>query len=71
LSVKRCIATVGVIAALSGMARAQDSPRLLLTPQRLRRLQRDRARQTLRWQNFEARVQSVPDSPERGFELAL
>jgi len=47
------------------------APRLLLTPQRLRRLQRDRERQTVRWQHFESRVKSVPDSPERGFELAL
>jgi hypothetical protein len=37
----------------------------------LRRLQRDCQRQTARWQNFEARVESVPDSPQRGFELAL
>jgi hypothetical protein len=47
------------------------SARLLLTPQRLRRLQRDRERQTVRWLDFEKRVQSVPDSRERGFELAL
>ncbi len=46
-------------------------PRLLLTPQRLRRLQRDRERQTIRWVDFEKRVQTVPESPERGFELAL
>jgi hypothetical protein len=46
-------------------------PKLLLNPQRLRRLQRDRERQTIRWANFESRVQSAPDSPERGFELAL
>lgn len=45
--------------------------KLLLTPQRLRRLQRDRERETIRWVNFERRVQTVPDSPERGFELAL
>lgn len=44
---------------------------LLLTPQRLRRLKRDRERQTARWINFQKRVESVPDSPERGFELAL
>jgi hypothetical protein len=37
----------------------------------LRRLERDRDRQTVRWTNFETRVQSVPDSPQRGFELAL
>jgi hypothetical protein len=51
---------------------AQDhSPQLLLTPKRLKRLQRDRQRQTTRWINFENRVNSVPDSSERGFELAL
>ena len=44
---------------------------LLLTPKRLRRLQRDHERQTERWVNFERRVQSVPDSRERGWELAL
>lgn len=49
----------------------QPSYRLLLTPQRLRRLQRDRVRQTIRWEDFDARVQSAPDSPQRGFELAL
>jgi hypothetical protein len=46
-------------------------PRLLLTAQRLRRLKRDRERKTSRWLNFENRVNTVPDSPERGFELAL
>ena len=50
---------------------AEDSPKLLLTPQRLKRLKRDRDRQTPRWLNFEERVKNVPDSPERGFELAL
>lgn len=53
-------------------ANAQEhSPQLLLTPKRLKRLQRDRERQTTRWINFENRVNSVPDSSERGFELAL
>lgn len=47
------------------------SPKLLLNAQRLRRLKRDRERQTQRWLNFEQRVRSVADSPERGFELAL
>jgi hypothetical protein len=70
LRVRRWIAAAVVIAGLSP-ARGQDVSQLLLTPQRLRRLQRDRERQTVRWQNFEARVESVPDSPERGFELAL
>ena len=47
------------------------APKFFLTPQRLRRLQRERERQTQRWVNFENRVKTVPDSPERGFELAL
>jgi hypothetical protein len=47
------------------------SPQLLLPAQRLRRLKRDHERQTQRWVNFENRVNSIPDSPERGFELAL
>jgi hypothetical protein len=42
-----------------------------LTTQRLKRLKRDRDRQTPRWLNFEERVKNAPDSPERGFELAL
>ena len=46
-------------------------PTLLLSPKLLRRLQRDRQRQTARWLDFEKRVQTAPDSPERGFELAL
>jgi len=50
---------------------ASSSPHLLLTPLRLRRLQRDRERQTVRWINFQSRVRNVPNSPERGFELAL
>jgi hypothetical protein len=48
-----------------------SAPQLLLTPRRLHRLQLDRQRQTVRWMNFENRVKTVPDSPERGFELAL
>ena len=44
---------------------------MLLNAQRLRRLKRDRERQTPRWTNFENRVNTVADSPERGFELAL
>ena len=46
-------------------------PKLLLNAQRLRRLKRDRERKTTRWMAFENRVNTVPDSPERGFELAL
>ncbi len=46
-------------------------PKLLLTSKLSKRLTRDRERNTPRWLNFENRVKSVPDSPERGFELAL
>ncbi len=50
---------------------SEQGYQLLLSPQRVRRLRRDRERNTQRWVNFEKRVQSVPDSAERGFELAL
>ena len=56
------------------MAFSQDvtgGAKLLLTPQRLRRLERDRDRQTVRWINFEKRIRTTADSTERGFELAL
>jgi hypothetical protein len=46
-------------------------PHLLLTPRRLHRLKLDAQRQTERWTNFEKRVKTVSESPERGFELAL
>ena len=42
-----------------------------MTPQRLHRLRLEKDRQTIRWADFDNRVQTVPDSPERGFELAL
>ncbi len=50
---------------------AVHTPHLLLSAKLLRRLKRDRERQTTRWNNFENRVRNVADSPERGFELAL
>ncbi len=66
------VATFAFLAfSLSCLLSAQTTPKLLLTHQRLRRLERDKDRQTARWTNFENRVESVPDSPERGFELAL
>ncbi len=72
---EQCCLRVAILAflafSLSCLVSAQTTPKLLLTPQRLRRLQRDQDRQTLRWTNFKNRVQSVADSPERGFELAL
>jgi hypothetical protein len=54
------------------LATAQETgPRLLLTSRRLHRLKLDRQRQTDRWINFEQRVKTTPESPQRGFELAL
>jgi hypothetical protein len=49
----------------------RGSAPLLLSARRLHRLKLDAQRQTERWVNFEQRVKNVPDSPERGFELAL
>jgi hypothetical protein len=65
-----------LILILTGTAaRADDlgdrQPKLLLNAKLLRRLKRDRERQTPRWLNFENRVKSSPQSTERGFELAL
>ncbi len=64
-----------LLVAQSGFALADDAlpavPKLLLSAQRLRRLRRDRDRKTTRWVNFENRINAVPASAERGFELAL
>ena len=66
------VLVVMVVAVVSAWADdVAPGPKLLLSAQRLRRLKRDRERKTVRWTNFENRVNSVPDSPERGFELAL
>src|SRR5215471_21067348 len=46
-----------------------DPPRLLLTKQRLRLLQRERERQSMRWEQF-ASIVGAP-LPEPGFALAL
>jgi hypothetical protein len=67
----RAALIIATTALVSSAQVEDDSPRLLLTTQRLKRLQRDRTRQTERWINFERRVQTAADSPERGFELAL
>ncbi len=75
MRVRRFVAGLTLFLLSWGGLRAaqEDEPAalLLLTPKLLRRLQRDRERQTVRWANFEKRVQIVPESPERGFELAL
>lgn len=46
-------------------------PRLLLRPQRLRLLQRERQRQSMRWEQLDALVRGGAFLPEPGFALAL
>ncbi len=48
-----------------------DAPRLLLRPQRLRLLTRERERQSIRYQQFEAYVANDQSLPENGFAYAL
>jgi hypothetical protein len=48
-----------------------DGPRLLLTKQRLRLLQREKERQSERWQQLDALVSGGAPLPEPGFALAL
>jgi len=72
----RAIAALLLLSAVSWSVAARQSesgssPSLLLSAKLLRRLQRDRERETVRWQNFDRRVRTVLDSPERGFDLAL
>jgi hypothetical protein len=60
-----------ICASLCSASDGGEGPPLLLTARRLHRLKLDAQRQTERWGNFEQRVKTVADSPERGFELAL
>ena len=48
-----------------------EHPRLLLRPQRLRLLRRERERTSPRWEQFAALVSGNAPMPERGFALAL
>lgn len=48
-----------------------DSPRLLLTKQRLRLLQRERSRQSMRWTQLDALITGGAPMPEPGFAWAL
>jgi hypothetical protein len=48
-----------------------DAPRLLLTKQRLRLLQRERERQSMRWLQFDALVSGGAPMPEQGLAWAL
>src|SRR5580658_1872025 len=59
------------LGAQNTLATQKAAPRLLLSASHLRRLERDRERQTGRWITLSQRVAAAADSPERGFELAL
>ena len=48
-----------------------DGPRLLLTKQRLRLLQRERDRQSMRWEQLDALVSGGAPMPEQGLAWAL
>src|SRR5436309_15092655 len=48
-----------------------ESPRLLLTKQRLRLLQRERERKSGRWEQFASLVEGGAAMPEPGFDYAL
>jgi hypothetical protein len=73
----RCAVFILLLAAATAplcaslQAESDSLTKLLLTAQQLKRLGRERTRKTERWANFENRVNGSPDSPERGFELAL
>jgi hypothetical protein len=49
----------------------RDAPRLLLNPQRLRLLQRERERQSPRWEQFDALMSGGAPMAEPGFAWAL
>jgi hypothetical protein len=48
-----------------------DHPRLILTPQRLRLLKRERERDSQRWRQFDLLLKGSANLPEPGFALAL
>jgi hypothetical protein len=48
-----------------------DSPRILLTKQRLRLLQREKSRQSMRWQQFDTLITGGAALPEPGFAWAM
>jgi hypothetical protein len=48
-----------------------DAPRLLLTKQRLRLLQRERERQSMRWNQFDTLITGGAPMPEQGLAWAL
>jgi hypothetical protein len=71
---RRCLLGLAA-AALSAQDESfevyRDHPRVLLTPDRLRRLRKDRERRTERWQQFETLIRGGARMPEAGFAQAL
>ena len=73
----RCIPVIVLLAAASLWAQNEeykvygDAPRLLLNPQRLRLVQRERERQSLRWLPLETLIAGGAAMPEPGFAWAL
>ncbi len=65
------LAAVGAVAQDEDFHVYTDAPRLLLTKQRLRLLQRERERQSPRWQQFDALVASGAPMPETALAQAL
>jgi hypothetical protein len=49
----------------------KDPPRILLTAQRAKRLQRETTRDSLRWRQFHSLAENKADFPEPGFAWAL
>jgi hypothetical protein len=79
---RQCAVFLAVFCGLAAGAPAQsradedyhvytDSPRLLLTKQRLRLLQRERDRQSARWQQFDSLISGGAPMPEPGIARAL
>ena len=66
-----------LVAALGAQVPAEefgvfrDPPRLLLTPQRLKLLERERQRESIRWEQFELLMRGKAAMPEPGFAHAL
>jgi len=66
-----CACLAVTAAGAQGFRVRNDHPRLLLAPKRLRFLQRERERSSVRWMNFETVIAAPGELPEEGFARAL
>ena len=82
IAVLACVAAAAALAQTAGAPGSaapsaedlgiySDAPRLLLTKARLRLLQRERERKSMRWEQFDALVAGGAAMPEPGFAWAL